>query len=251
MNLKNLLTGEKLMFGIKIAFLDILYYLIFGAVIYLGFAWLNHLVPSIMDSASTFADLGLIENQEAISPQNAERYINAAKVIESVQNYLLVFYIGLWIFSSLLAALIKSREYAMLSKKRYTLKYFGKSLVLNILWRGIFFGLFLLSLAIIKPEMMLAFWLLIIGIFLYFSPGLYLSISEEKNIFAVLAGSIGKSIKKIHMILLDYLILAIVILILFLLLKFLPLPIFLLAFAVSAIFFISGAKIVLSELKWE
>lgn len=212
-------------------------------IFYFAFQALQPILSSFMDSALALGDLGLIGDIESL--QDISKFQNAGKIFDSSIGGLIILAISLFLSSAILSSLFKGFGYCRLRGEKFGFGYLRKSIAFNILWRGFFIGLFLLSFAIIKPEMLFWFWIVLLILFYYFTPIIYMNISAEKMLWGSIKNGFKTSMKKAHIILLSYILFVILVIAFYLPLKFLPNYVFYFVYFLVVMLLVGLMKLVL------
>jgi len=193
--------------GVYIAFLDIIYYIVLGGILYLSFQSLDKAFESLNYSALGFGELGLIDNLAENSPQNITVFRVAEAGFHSAINQIILTILIMLITISFACSALKGAGYCILRKNILTLRYFVRGFLFNLVWRGIFTGFFILGFVIIKPESMFATWIILLALFFYFTPFIFMNLSTERSIGYIVANGFKASLKKAPIMLGGYILL--------------------------------------------
>ena len=176
--------------GIVLLF-DIVYYVILLFIVFAAGIIFSSVLSGIEEHSFVLADYAFVEDFTGIGNRDLSRIKGASEGILGVGNQLLAAGFGIFLVVVVCASLFKGLGYSVLSRKKFSLRYFWKLILVNLVWRGIFLLVIFGGVFVVKPEMQAVFIGIVAGIFLLMTPVLYL-ILDEKTKFR---GIFGKALR--------------------------------------------------------
>lgn len=181
---------------LTIEVLDLIGYFLILATIFTITGYLNYLLNKVLQ-------YGMLTKEEIISSLNIMSSFSAefdklkiTAIILAIL-FLLIFYL-IW-------SLFKGLIYTRMMNKRFTMKYFIKKYLLNMMWITSWLIILVGTLLIIKLEVMpYMFWILVMLMF-HLTIILYIRFTEKNKIFTSIKLAFKTGIKKIHYFILPYL----------------------------------------------
>ncbi len=180
----------------KVLFFDIVYYALIFMIIYFAGIFLANVLSEIENSGFVLGTYSLVDDIRALNENDLSMIKGAGEGISSIGLKIFFIISGIFLAVVLNASLFKSFGYSILLDKKFSLKFFFKSFFVNIFWRGIFFVLAFLGSFIVKPEMLFAYWIILLVLFVYMTPFVYLNLDEKSKVFWILGSGIKNSFRK-------------------------------------------------------
>jgi len=189
----------------------------------------------------------LLQNPENLSPEMAEQTLSTIKGhIISIMAYTIL----LLVFVFLAWTLFKGIIWNIILKKKFTLKYYKKFTLLNLLWFALWLIPVILIIISLKRKPSAIFLLLALIFLIYFTNILYILFTKKNLIKHALKNTFNLGLNKIHFFLLPYALMLITMLIISLIIwpaNFLPERVFTSISTIVLVFYLAWARFYLAD----
>ena len=189
----------------------------------------------------------LLENPENLSPEKTQETALLMKdYLISIVGYTIL----LVIFIFLIWCLFKGYIWNLALKKKFNLKYYGKFLLLNLLWIAIWLVPLILLFILLKTKPSAKFLVIILVFLVYFTNILYILFTKNNLIMESIKNAFNLGFNKIHLFVLPYVLIILAMVVVSLVTwptSFLPVKVYTFISTLALVFLLAWARLYLAD----